>query len=370
MLNYHFKNNEEKLRHIIDTNNSSYEEYEEAVEQIQNIDYTDINDRGFLHKAVGNNKPDIALDLMKRGIDVNLQDVGGSTAAMFMATHEQWDLLEKLLEYHPNVNLKDWRYGNSLLWDVVFHSKGKHNDLAKKLLKMGANPYSKNHSGRSPLDLAIALSNQELETEFRNTAEPQEDEEEVFHVPRKASGIFPIKIRDYQKYICVEGVSVPYLENKIYSYSEICDGKKRKYKIKLIPVKDSNWTILSCPDNMDFYNYHNLMSWFWGISEDTEIPKQNICIALHKEDERLSYYGIIEDLTYGDRLVGRFQNRESFSIYLPEAYKKGGNAKSYADVLPIKSISRYLDTCGFEENWLEESTNMPYKEITVELVID
>lgn len=68
-------------------------------------------------------------------------------------------------------------------------------------------------------------------------------------------------------------------------------------------------------------------------------------------------------------MVGRFQNGESFSIYLPEAYKKDGNARSYSDVLPIKRIDEYLDTCGLDEAWLEKVTDMPGVEIEVEMAV-
>ena len=72
---------------------------------------------------------------------------------------------------------------------------------------------------------------------------------------------------------------------------------------------------------------------------------------------------------YGDRVVGRFQNGESFSIYLPEAYKKEGNAKSYSDVLPLKVISQYLEWCGLNELWLEKVDAMQGMEIEVEMAI-
>jgi len=76
-----------------------------------------------------------------------------------------------------------------------------------------------------------------------------------------------------------------------------------------------------------------------------KIPSQTICVAVHENDERLSYYAVMDKSKYGDaRMVGRFQNGESFSIYLPEAYKKDGNARTFSDILPIKRIGEYLGT--------------------------
>ena len=153
---------EEELLHIIRVNGSTYEEYQKVVEKVQNIDYTDDNDSSFLHTAVGQRKPDIAIDLMRRGIDVNLQDVNGHTAAQFAVSNKQWEILMEILKYHPNVNLKDWRYGDSLLFDIVQYKNETTNRIAKELLKMGANPYAQNSNGLCPLDIVIRLENQEL----------------------------------------------------------------------------------------------------------------------------------------------------------------------------------------------------------------
>ena len=135
-------------------------------------------------------------------------------------------------------------------------------------------------------------------------------------------------------------------------------------------MKDSHWSVVRCPGKMDFYNYHNLMSWICGLPEDVNPPSKTVCVAQHKNDERLSYYGIMDKQRYGDtRLVGRFQNGESFSIYLPDAGKKDGNAQSFRDVLPIKSITQYLSSCGFDESWLNKSFEIANKEIVVEMAV-
>lgn len=365
-MEYIFNSVEEKLLHIIRVNESAYEEYLETAEQIQNLNYTDGNDRSFLHSAVLNGKNEIALDLIRRGIDLNLQDVNGDTAAMFMASREKWDLLDVLLECHPDVNLRNWRYGYTLLHYTVRYTNKERNCFAKKLIQAGANPYIEDCHGHSPLDFVTICQNQELIDCFSQVQKTSKEPVERFRISKSASGIFSIKIKEYKKYILVEGLPLDDLEKKIISYAEICTGKMKPYTIKLIPVDHTDWIIICCPDKMDFYNYHNLMSWFWGTSDDARIPKQNICVALH-EDNRRSYYGVVTNLKYGDRLVGRFQNRESFCIYLPEAYKKDGNAKSYRDELPVTSISQYLFSCGFEEKWLNDYTKMPYHEITVEM---
>ena len=301
---------------------------------------------------------------------MDLQTVNGYTAAQMAVSGEQWEIVEELLKHHPKINLKNWRYGESLLHTVVRYNSEVRNQMAKRLIEMGANPYAENNDGKSPLDLVIANQNEELVKAFQQVQKPLQEEPEKFRVPKKSAGFFSVKIRDYKKFICTEDTTIEYLKEKILDYATIAGGKKRKYKFKLTPIEESRWILICCPDKMDFYNYHNLMSWVWGTPDDIKIPSQTICVAVHENDERLSYYGVMDKTKYGDaRMVGRFQNGESFSIYLPEAYKKDGNARSYSDVLPIKRIDEYLDTCGMDETWLEKATELPGEEIEVEMAV-
>lgn len=370
MLNYVFVNEEEELFHVIRTRGTTYENYKDVVEKIHNINYTDSNDRSFLMEAVCQKRIDIAIDLLQRGIDVDLQNVNGQTASSLAVCWEQWEILEEILKYHPKVNIKDYIYGDNLLFEVVCcKNEVLRNKIAKKLLDMGANPYAKNKRGMSPLDLVMKDENEELIQAFLCVAKPLQEEEEKFRVPKKRSGIFPIRMRDYMKYICVEGGTVEYLKEKIEDYAMIAGGKKTKYAFKILQLEDRKWSVLCCPQKMDFYNYHNLMSWIVGFSEEEKKPDQTICVAINRNDTRLSYYGVMDKSKYGDRVVGRFQNGESFSIYLPDAYKKEGNAKSYSDVLPLKVISQYLEWCGLDELWLEKVDAMQGMEIEVEMAI-
>lgn len=369
MLNNNYINSEEELFHVIRTRGTTYEDYKKIVEKIQDINYTDCNDYSFLHEAVHEKKIDEAVDLMQRGIDVDIQTTDGYTAAQLAAISEQWEMLQEILKHHPKVNIKDWRYGNNLLFNIVSYKSEVRNRIAKQLLNMGANPYAENYSGKSPLSLVIMDENEELVRAFQQVKKPLQEEPEKFRVPKKRSGIFPVKMRDYMKFICIENTSIGYIKDKIVDYAAICGGEKRKYKFKLVPIEGSKWIIVCCPNRMDFYNYHNLMSWIWGISGDTDMPRQTICVAVHVNDVRLSYYGIMDKSKYGDRIVGRFQNGESFSVYLPEANKKEGNAKSYSDVLPIKKIGHYLESCGLDEIWVEKAANMSGEEIEVEMAV-
>lgn len=369
MLNYHYINAEDELFGVIHTNGTTFEDYQKVIEKVQNINYTDLNDRSFLHEAVREKKVDMALDLMKRGIDVDIQDVNGDTAPMFAVSGEQWALLWEIFQYHPNVNLKSWRNGTTLLYDVVCYDNEERNKIALELLRMGANPYAQTHGGNSPINMVKLRENEVLTEAFLQIEKPQQEDPEKFRVPKKRSGIFPVKMRDYRKFYCIENTTPDYLKEKIVDYATICGGEKNTYLFKIIPIDGTPWIMIECPKKMDFCNYHNLMSWIWGLSEDVKPPAQTICVALHKNDERLSYYGIMDKVKFGDNIVGRFQNGESFAVYLPEAYKKDGNAKSYRDVMPIKSIRQYLLSCGFDDTWMDQASHMTYEEIEVEMAI-
>lgn len=68
MGEYEFINNEEKLFDVIRSSWSTIEEYEQIIGRVQNINYTDCNDRSFLHEAVIYKKNSIVCDLLNRGI--------------------------------------------------------------------------------------------------------------------------------------------------------------------------------------------------------------------------------------------------------------------------------------------------------------
>ena len=200
-----------------------------------------------------------------------------------------------------------------------------------------------------PLDLAIMTQNEELIDAFRQIKRPLQEEAEKFRVPKKRSGTFVIKMSNYMKFICCENTTTAYLKDKIKDYATIAGGEKKKYKFKLVAIKEGTWIL--------------------GREGEIHWPDQTICVAVNKTDERLSYYGTMDKSKYGDRVVGRFQNGESFSIYLPEANKKEGNAKSYSDVLPIKAIDKYLETCGLDGNWIKKAADMSGEEIQVEMAV-
>ena len=92
MINYNFINFEEELLHVIRTRTTSFEDYKEIVEKIRDINYTDGNDCGFLYEAVRAKKMDVALDLMRRGIDVDPQNVNTKISSQCKSQRlETWE---------------------------------------------------------------------------------------------------------------------------------------------------------------------------------------------------------------------------------------------------------------------------------------
>ena len=175
MVNYSFLNDEEELLHIIRTNGTTYQDYEKVVGKIQNINYTDSNDCSFLYVAVLLEKLDIAKDLLQRGINVDIQNVTGSTAIMVTESKEDWKFLREILKYHPNLNLKSDRCGDTLLHKIVRYTTNERNAIAKELLKLGANPHALNKFATSPLDLVIEKDNKELIEAFLQIKYTQEE---------------------------------------------------------------------------------------------------------------------------------------------------------------------------------------------------
>lgn len=370
------KSKENALFHLISTNGSKFEDYERMIQEIENINYVDpLFNRSYLQVAIQTNREDIINDLLERGIDVNIQDKKKNTAAAYIIAKRHWDLLRKLKNYGLNPNIKGWK-GNTILWVLIretFPDNPIRYELIKLLLDLNANPLSTNESGKTPLFLAKFEGDEILVNILenyisKNTNANMETQVDELCISTNEMGIYPIPLNEYVKLILVQGVSLVYLKEKTIDYGKICAGKMVSHRIKMTEINGTNWCLVSCPKEMNFYNYHNLMSWFCG-TDDQEKPTQNICVAFN-EDARYSYYAVIEDYHYGDTLIGRFQNGESFSIDLPGAYIEGGNAKECYNSLGEKNINMYFKSCGFDGKWLEPIESYTFTYVDVDIAVE
>jgi hypothetical protein len=108
--------------------------------------------RSLLHEAVHRGRPDLAIELIARGIDTNIQDRDGRTVLHAAADNQQVEVARAALARGANPRLVDG-HGNSPLWTAVFHAK-EVPGLARLLVQAGADPRQKNRYGKSPLDMA------------------------------------------------------------------------------------------------------------------------------------------------------------------------------------------------------------------------
>ncbi len=110
-----------------------------------------------------------ASQLLKKGANVNAQDVNGKTALHYVVNcsriqteffeQEQVQLLDTLFRYGANPNLKD-KDGNTVLAQALQATIGQHIGILElqKLLDSGANPNVQNNMGKTPLMQACEIN--------------------------------------------------------------------------------------------------------------------------------------------------------------------------------------------------------------------
>lgn len=134
---------------------------EEYFEAIADADFNIVkHGQNLLQESIACNKPDIAADLIKRGIDLNFQDGKAMTVLHYCANYGALSTALLLIQYGANIDIID-NFGNQPLWYAVFKAQGKY-DLVKLLVENGADCGHKNNAGRSPLDFAKQINDTEL----------------------------------------------------------------------------------------------------------------------------------------------------------------------------------------------------------------
>ncbi len=157
---------------MINKNGTTYEEYLNMIVQISNINYTGFYHRSYLHLALSNRYIKIFNDLLYRGIDVNIKDASGNTAAVYAATGMQWECLDKILDCYPDIDVKN-NDGETLLMTVLHRAgskeiRDKRYRLIQRLLDMGANPLAQNICGLTPMKLAQILEDEKSVRMFKD----------------------------------------------------------------------------------------------------------------------------------------------------------------------------------------------------------
>lgn len=129
------------------------------------IDAIDINtvnelEQNMLHEAIAYDQPDIVEILLQRRINVNQRDVKGQTPLHYCGLKNMTVFAREILAYGGNHSAGD-NYGNEPLWTAVFNARGEY-DTVDLLIKSGANPNHKNNNGKSPLDFANQIGDEDL----------------------------------------------------------------------------------------------------------------------------------------------------------------------------------------------------------------
>ena len=117
-----------------------------------------------LMHAVLQGKDTEVKQLIKSGVDINVQDNNGFSALHFAAQDNQLASLRLLVEAGALIDTPN-KFGNTPLFIATFNSKGR-GEIIQLLLKNGADRDYKNKSGVSPIDLAHTTENYNVKQFF------------------------------------------------------------------------------------------------------------------------------------------------------------------------------------------------------------
>ena len=134
------KMNNQKLLDCIATLYTTFDDYLALIEQCDDLNikrtYYDGGFSGMLHLAVSNKKWDVAEDLIKRGIDVNMQDDNGNTVLHFIAAQPiNIEIAEKILMAGGNPNIEN-RWEVTPLYSIVCNNNRDYREQKYELMKL------------------------------------------------------------------------------------------------------------------------------------------------------------------------------------------------------------------------------------------
>jgi FOG: Ankyrin repeat len=136
-------------------------DYAEYLSAIDSVDI-DIVDSGssLLTSAISYSRPEIVQDLIMRGININYQGERGMTPLQITIQWKNFELAKQLVSLGADVNVRDL-YGNNALWYATAFANGNY-DVVKLIVEKGGDAITKNNAGRSPLDFARQIGDEEL----------------------------------------------------------------------------------------------------------------------------------------------------------------------------------------------------------------
>jgi uncharacterized protein len=117
-----------------------------------------------LHFAAAEGNAVEVLRLLGAGADADAQDGNGWSPLHFAAQASSAKCAEALLQAGADASLQDL-HGNTALFRAVFASKGE-GEVITLLRRAGADPWSKNAHGVSPVALARSIANYNIAVHF------------------------------------------------------------------------------------------------------------------------------------------------------------------------------------------------------------
>lgn len=130
------------------------------------LDELDEFGRSELHYAARDGNKKQVAEFIRRGADVNLADKNGWTPLHFAAQAQSAEVAALLLDTGAQIDPKDV-HGNTPLFKAVFESRGQ-GDTIKLLRARGADPFSQNKHGQTPIGLARLIANHDVKQYFED----------------------------------------------------------------------------------------------------------------------------------------------------------------------------------------------------------
>ncbi len=121
-----------------------------------------VNEDGqsLMHEAASFNSLECASELLKNSCPINTQDSNGMTPLHYAAANLSYNVAKLLIESGADTSIVD-RYGNEPLWIATFNARGEY-EIVKLFTKSNSSPDHKNNSGKSPLDFATQIKDDDL----------------------------------------------------------------------------------------------------------------------------------------------------------------------------------------------------------------
>lgn len=129
---------------------------------IEKVDINIVNEtnENLLQTALAYNREEIALDLIRKGINLNHKNNDGKTSLHYILNKTQLNIAKQILDKGGDIKLID-KYGNNPLWTATFNARGEY-DLVGLYLNYGGNPNHKNINDKSPIDFAKQIKDNNL----------------------------------------------------------------------------------------------------------------------------------------------------------------------------------------------------------------